>query len=520
MPHVPGHAPPQQGRDPFAFIRDLQAAQQQGQTPGDIQNLFQSVAQQQGRTPGQTRFIGPAGQAAAAGAATATAAARQPAPTQVPAQFIQDLQAAQQQGQTPEDIQGFFGAVLQNQAATNTPEFQAALAGGRLDDPRAQAIVSQGLAQRGNTLQDGQVVPQTGLIGSEFALQRGLEGGVSVFEEAGRIAREDITGGTQSALAQLAETQGLTGQQFEQGAGSIQQFVDPGAQAQQLQSALSGAQGQEAFNQAFIDSPQQAFLNERGERALTRNAAAIGGLGGGNVRRELVRFGQGNASLELQRQIDNLNALSGQGLQAAGGVGALRGQQAGVTSQIGQAGAQQIGQGGVNLANIATGAGLNIGGAVLDTAGQVARGRTRVGEQIADAIGGTTSNVADLINQQGAGLSDITGVGASNLANVLNNLGQQTAGSQEELAQLLANIQIGQAGQVGSLPGVGNLVQSPDTLGQIGALSGGIGTLLQNLPEQQQQQQRRPQSLPPLQPPPPTPPIATINTGQQFAGFA
>lgn len=410
--------------------------------------------------------------------------------------FFGGLQGGAQRGQTPQEVAGFLAA--QTPQAQFFGGIQNAIAGGQTPQDVQRFL--------GSFQPQQQQAPPTGLIGSEQALQGGLEGGVAVFEEAGRIGREDITQSTQSALAQLAQTQGLVDQRFDQGIGPIQQFIDPGAQAQQLQAALSGVGGQDAFNQALLNSPVQDFINERGELALTRNASALGGLGGGNVRRELVRFGQGSASQDLQRQIGNLAALSGQGLQAAGAAGGLRGQQAGITGQLGQTGAGFQVQGGVNLANIAAGTGQNIGNAVLDTSRLVSGGRTRAGEQIAGAIGGTTSNLANLINQQGAGLSDITGAGSGNLANILNTLGQQTGASQEQLAALLANITTGQAGQVAGLPGVGGLVQNPNTLGQVGALAGGIGTLLQNFPQQQQ---------------PPSPqPVAMVGTGQQFASVA
>ena len=50
---------------------------------------------------------------------------------------------------------------------------------------------------------------------------------------------------------------------------------------------------------------------------VTRNAAALGGLGGGNVQKELTRLGQDLASTQLQNQIANLAALSRQGFQGA-----------------------------------------------------------------------------------------------------------------------------------------------------------------------------------------------------------
>ena len=47
------------------------------------------------------------------------------------------------------------------------------------------------------------------------------------------------------------------------------------------------------------------------------NAAATGGLGGGNVLKELTRYNTGLASQDLQNQIANINQLSGRGFNAA-----------------------------------------------------------------------------------------------------------------------------------------------------------------------------------------------------------
>ena len=102
-------------------------------------------------------------------------------------------------------------------------------------------------------LPDGSIVdvPQTGLIGSEQALQGGLQGALSA---VGRGA--DIAGGV------------------------LQPFAGGGAQAFQQQAALSGAAGPQAQQEAFASfqaSPGQAFLREQGEQ---RGKQAAGGGGG------------------------------------------------------------------------------------------------------------------------------------------------------------------------------------------------------------------------------------------------
>ena len=116
-----------------------------------------------------------------------------------------------------------------------------------------------------------------------------------------------------------------------------------------LRGQLEGLPGaQEAQQQAFAaleQSPGQKFLRDRAQRNLLRNASAIGGLGGGNVRSALVQQGVGFAQQDLQNQFGRLGQLSGRGQTAAGiaGQGALTS-----AGQIGQFGASAAS----NIANL------------------------------------------------------------------------------------------------------------------------------------------------------------------------
>lgn len=350
--------------------------------------------------------------------------------------------------------------------------------------------------------------PPTGLIGSEQALQAGLTGATGALEQAQALARGDITQALGQGAGVLQGAQQLAGQQFGQGVGALDPFRTTGLSAQQQQAALSGALGADAQRQAFAafqESPEQAFIREQGQRAVLANAAATGGVQGGNVLRELTRFGTGLASQDIQNRFSRLGALSGQGLTAAGQIGQLRGQQAGLTGQLGQAGAQLIQTGGQNLANIASQFGGNVANLIAGTGQTVAGGRTRAGELIAGQIGGTTSGLADLINQQGGGLANLIGGGAGDLANLIAGLGGGQAASSEQLAQLLANLSTGQAGQVAGLPGVGQFGGQQDPLGNTQALTGALSGILGAIGTGGSQ---------------PPPQVGLIGTGQQFASTA
>ena len=404
-------------------------------------------------------------------------------------------------------------------------------------------------------------VPPTGLIGAEAGLREGLMASLSGIDRGLATGRADLTGQTQqginalqNSLGQVTNTanQAITGlgqtqqqglgridtgiagldaaqqqglgaisQAIGQGVSPLQGFIDPGMQAQQRQAALSGALGADAQAQAFQgfqDSPGQAFLRERGEQAVLRNAAATGGLGGGRVLQELQRQGIGLAAQDFQNQFDRLGLLSGQGLSAAGQVGQLRGQEAGLSSgligdlarsrgqlqgqgadlisRIGQAQAnvrRDLGQAQFQTGRDILGARENLGRALSnaemqgrlagsDIASRIAQvgaaNRLRAGEGIASAIGSTASNLANLLNRQGAGSADIIGGGAGNIANLLTGLGSQDAASREQLAALLSNIQLGQAGQVSSLPGLGQFAGGGNTANNISQAAGGLGTIL------------------------------------------
>jgi len=137
--------------------------------------------------------------------------------------------------------------------------------------------------------------------------------------------------------------------QFNITEANLAPFREGGTQAFQQQAALSGALGPgeeaRAFA-AFDESPGQRFLRERGQRALIRNQTAIGGIGGGNIRRALVEQGIGFAQQDFGDRFGRLGAISGAGLQAAGQTGqfgAIQAQQQGLFLQQGaQARAQGI----------------------------------------------------------------------------------------------------------------------------------------------------------------------------------
>lgn len=332
---------------------------------------------------------------------------------------------------------------------------------------------------------------QFGLSGSEQALQGAMSSGLGAIQSGTSGALGTLQQGLGSALNQLnlgqqalsgnfsagaSSVDPTTGQPlFQQAASGVGAFSPAGLSAQQQQAALSGALGADAQRQAFnqfVESPEQAFLREQGQESIINQAAAIGGLGGGNVQKELARFGTGLASQDLQNRFNRLGSLSQQGLQAAGQqgqflsqagqqMGNLAAQNAQLQNQANlssaanalQAAGQQaslFGQGAGltgQLAGQGAGfqqqSGLTGSGLISGIGQQVSQGRLQAGRDIAGQTAATTSALANLANQQGLGISDAISSGAGNVSNLLTGFGQLDAQQQQQLATLLANLSVG-----------------------------------------------------------------------------
>ncbi len=310
----------------------------------------------------------------------------------------------------------------------------------------------------------------TGLVGSEQALIQGGQMGLNALQQGQTQAQAALQAGQTAGQAALTTGRGdiqagltAAGGVLNPALQQTQQFIAPGAQSQQLSAALTGGLGTEAQAQAFQNyqnSPGQQFIIDRGEKSLVRNAAATGGLGGANLQKELLSYGQGMANQFLQQNIDNLNTATNQGLTAAGQFGNLAQAGAGLQQQAGQSladiQAQQAGfnvGGGQDLGSLRQAGGTQKAQLLTSLATQLAGGRTREAELEAANIGSTTSAIADLINQQGLDTSNILADNGAQLQNLLVQGGMSAAQAKEQAATILANISTGQASQA-SIPGV------------------------------------------------------------------
>jgi hypothetical protein len=163
-------------------------------------------------------------------------------------------------------------------------------------------------------------------------------GAISASEQS-KSASEAAGVQERSAAAAVSEQR----RQFDVSQAQAEPFRQAGLSALEQQQALLGLSGvgaQQAALEQFQESPGQAFLRERGEQALLRSSAAIGGLGGGQVRSALQQQGIGFAQQDLQNQLGRLGGIAGQGQAITSNVAQLG---AGTASNIGnllQAGGQ------------------------------------------------------------------------------------------------------------------------------------------------------------------------------------
>jgi hypothetical protein len=174
------------------------------------------------------------------------------------------------------------------------------------------------------------------LIGDVF-------GGITGAKQAGRAAER--AGATQSAAAQ----QGIEEQrrQFDKFVELMAPYVTAGTGALGGQQALLGLGGAEAQQQAIAGiegSPQFQAITQQGENALLQNAAATGGLRGGNVQGALAQFRPQILSDLINQQYARLGGMSAMGQNAAAGQAAA-GQTLGsnVSNLFGQQGAATAG---------------------------------------------------------------------------------------------------------------------------------------------------------------------------------
>lgn len=146
-----------------------------------------------------------------------------------------------------------------------------------------------------------------------------------------KSAWNDVTGKTAAKNASKAQQQAADQsiaeqqRQFNAMVALSQPYVDAGLQGLGAYQNLIGANGAPA-QQAAVDgiqnTPLMQSIFKQGENAILQNAAATGGLRGGNVQSSLADNRMNALAQAVQAQMQNYGNLATLGQNAAAGAGA------------------------------------------------------------------------------------------------------------------------------------------------------------------------------------------------------
>ena len=267
------------------------------------------------------------------------------------------------------------------------------------------------------------------------------------FQEGGAIEGEFLGQAIGEQRAGLQGARDLFGQTEAQ----FDPFIQGGQGAFSQQAALSGAQGPEAQARAIQGiqvSPGQQFLRDRAEKALLRNAAATGDLGGGRTRLGLQEQAIGFGAQDIENQFNRLGQVSQQGLGALGSLASQR---------------QNLGQQGLgvssNISNILGQQGAVGGQALRGAAGALSD------EQIRQ-LQASQNQFTQLAQQQGVENQFNLGQQQVEFQNIANQLGVDQA-----------NIEIARQNAANEAAGINNLLGAAGAIGGF-ALGGPAGAAL------------------------------------------
>jgi hypothetical protein len=147
-----------------------------------------------------------------------------------------------------------------------------------------------------------------------------LIGGVMSSNAQKKAASTAASAETYAAELQMEESR----RQFDKIRELMSPYVQAGNTALGQQQALLGLAGQDAQASAINalqGSSQFAALQQQGENAILQNAAATGGLRGGNTQGALAQFRPALLNQLIESQYEKLGGLTSIGQNAAAGVG-------------------------------------------------------------------------------------------------------------------------------------------------------------------------------------------------------
>jgi hypothetical protein len=351
----------------------------------------------------------------------------------------------------------------------------------------------------------------------------GLNNAMSSQQQYGNQALGAINNATGAASSAINKGLGSVNTAFNEGVSALNQYIPQGTNAfNQLAnfsgSGPGGAAAQQQAYDSYMEGPDVAFLREQGERSVLQNARAAGGVGG-NVLKELQRYGTGVASQGFNDYYNRLKGVADMGFGASQGVGSLRGQQAGITGNLASQSAQNYMQGGQMSSNVmnnlANGAiqGAQIGAGIYGDMGNSALQGAQLSSNVLGNMGSNTMQnanaAANIYGNMGSNYSNTAGqmsnvygdLGAgsmsasNNLANIYNNAGlsagdyaygtgQLLSGGRLQAGRDISAIQQAQGQGLSNIVGGGasNIAQLLSGVGDtINSQQGNLASLLANL---------------------------------------
>lgn len=138
--------------------------------------------------------------------------------------------------------------------------------------------------------------------------------------------RKAIKKSSAEQVAALQRAIAESTRQFDVTQANFAPYMTPGAGAMTGMGDLTGINGGSAQMTALEQLRESPFFKSifrTGEEAVLQNAAATGGLRGGNTQRSLADFGADAFSRTIQQQLQNLGGIAGIGSGMAGNLGNL-----------------------------------------------------------------------------------------------------------------------------------------------------------------------------------------------------
>ena len=168
-------------------------------------------------------------------------------------------------------------------------------------------------------------------------------GGVASSAMQGKAAGKAADAQEAASEASIAEQR----RQFDAMQALLKPYADAGTQSLSSQQTLLGLNGTDAQQQAIEQlkkGPAYTSAMQSGSNLITQNAAATGGLRGGNVQDALGRYGGDLLTNLVQNQFTNLGGLTSLGQNAAAQTGNAGMQSANaISNALTQGGAAQAG---------------------------------------------------------------------------------------------------------------------------------------------------------------------------------